>query len=108
MPADTRPRVDAHSLGSLCIYATRYALGRRSTAPGTVADVVRQCWASLDHRDRLTLLRDLREAIADDDRWLDGPEPRDPWSRPLGGECDSRTWRDLLAWMVDGGADAAC
>jgi hypothetical protein len=80
-------------LGDLCVYAVRYALGRTSGAPSDVASAVRVAWPAITDDARATLLRDLREAIEDDD--TDRRIGRRT-GRRLGHDCDRETWTSLL------------
>ena len=66
----------------LFLYAMRYALGRRTD----VAEAIAEHWDNLNERSQNLILRDLREAIAEDDR-LPGR---------LGDGCDREVWDRLL------------
>lgn len=85
--------VDRHELGILLLQSLRYALGRRSTAPGETADMIKTYWQNIEPQFRGFLLRDLREEIE--------RHERSPGLGVLGDSCDERTWRDLLTWMLD-------
>ncbi len=80
-----------HDLGTLLLFSLRYALGRRSSAPSDVADMVRRYWGAADTAHRGFLLRDLREGFERAFRLGDGSD--------LGDECDRQTWAALLIWM---------
>lgn len=81
----------------ILLYAMRYTLGRRSTAPSDVADEVRSAWKALSPECRRILQRDLSAEIKRDD------ESRAAGSkyRPLGDDCDRATWLALRNWMAD-------
>ena len=77
-----------HDLGTLCIQAQRYAMGRRSTAPLATSEIIRHAWPELEANDRAILVRDLDEQLRDEERCPGA----------LGGACDVRTWREQREW----------
>jgi len=77
--------VTSSELGTMLIYAERYAMGRSTAAPTEVCDLIRKYWNKLDKNDRECLVRDVNTAIER--------------GRPLGMSCDAVVWKDLAAWM---------
>lgn len=72
----------------VAVYATRYALGRRTAAPADVADFI------LAHRDDIRADAGCRDAIIRD--------IREQAALGYGAECDRDTWVQVL--HVLGGA----
>ena len=70
----------------LFLYSMRYALGRRTAAPSDVADHIVAHWEKLNDRAQMLILRDLKQAIEEDDR-----QPG-----RLGDRCDRAVWDELL------------
>jgi hypothetical protein len=87
--------LDSHTIGTLVICATRYAMGRRSTAPSIVCSAVRACWQWMEPQDRSTLVRDLRDELDRAERGIYGEQ------RTLGARCDHREWLTLLDWCME-------
>lgn len=67
---------------TILVFAFRYALGRKSTAPGFVADVLTKRWSDLQPHSRLQVQREISSAI-------DMGEAGQP--------CDVETWKQVLA-----------
>jgi len=65
----------------LLLHSVRYAVGRRSTAPSTTADLVRRYWRLLLPEQVAQIVREIRE------------------ERYLGDECDARTWTEMCEWL---------
>ena len=65
----------------LLIYAFRYTLGRRTYAPHTVIDVLKQCWHELHDGDKALFKREIAKAIEND---------------MAGDECDKKAWQSIL------------
>lgn len=66
---------------NILVFAFRYALGRRSTAPGIVADHLIKRWADLSPQSRAQVKKEINTAI----HYGDAGDP-----------CDVETWRDVL------------
>lgn len=84
---------NGHDIGSMLLWSLRYALGRRSTAPGSVAQCIQRYWHLSDDAHRGYLFRDLVQEVR---RAWHGCMPE-----VLGDECDRWTWIHLLWWMRD-------
>ena len=69
--------VGRQTLSRLLLWSTRYAMGRRSTAPVEVASLVVVLGDYLEDDDRATILRDYEEALRHGE---------------LGDPCDAREW----------------
>lgn len=81
--------VDNHNLWLLVLHEMRYAMGRKTSAPSTSADHVRQFWNAFSQPGREQLLREVHQAL----------DIQDTFGRGLGDACDVQTWRELAAWM---------
>lgn len=66
----------------ILVFAFRYALGRMSTAPGIVADVLIKRWNEMDPHARYQVQSEIEAAI---DRG------------GAGQPCDVETWKKVLA-----------
>lgn len=88
---ETPKTIASSDVGALLLWSLRYAMGRRSTAPGDVADCIRRYWHLSDEAHRGFLLRDLREEF---ERAF-----RTGGHEMLGDNCDVETWASLLFWM---------
>lgn len=76
------------------VFAFRYALGRRSTAPGHMADQLKRHWTRLNTWTRVAIQREIEQAIRDHD---------------VGAPYDADTWREILALPVGRlGAERVC
>jgi len=80
---------DDPDTGFIVICAMRYAIGRKSYAPGLISQYIKRYWNLLDDNTRRVLKRDLAEEL-NSARAL-GVE--------VGRECDHQLWIKLLAWM---------
>ena len=56
-------------LGSMLIYAARYAHTRKTGAAMQVVNCAVRNWGALDHRHKLQLLRESKEATCNLDDW---------------------------------------
>ncbi len=65
------------------VYAFRYALGRRTTAPSHIRDQLWRHWQKLVGWTQRQICEDIRHAIATND---------------AGAACDVETWGDVLTW----------
>lgn len=65
----------------LLLHSVRYAVGRRSTAPSTTADLVRRYWRLLTREQVAQIVREIRE------------------EKYLGDSCDVATWTELCEWL---------
>lgn len=75
------------------VFAFRYALGRRSTAPGHVADLLKTYWPRLELWTREQIHRDIQHAIEND---------------AAGDKCDEQRWGELLALQATSPAVEVC
>ena len=79
-----------NSLGVICIFSLRYALGRRTYAPGLVVSYVKQRWFDLDEKDRRLMctqfVRDIHQAID---------------MGCAGDKCDIDTWTSFAEWLTE-------
>jgi hypothetical protein len=66
---------------TILVFAFRYALGRRSTAPGIVANHLIKQWANLAPHSKAQIREEIRTAINRGD---------------AGHPCDVETWREVL------------
>jgi hypothetical protein len=66
---------------TILIFAFRYALGRRSTAPGIVANHLIKQWANLAPHSQDQVREEINTAIIRGD---------------AGHPCDVETWREVL------------
>jgi len=66
---------------TILVFAFRYALGRRSTAPGIVANHLIKRWADLDYYTREQVKEEIRIAIIRGD---------------AGNSHDVETWQKVL------------
>lgn len=73
--------MDAYELGSLLVYAMRYALGRQTYAVNDVCGAIRKHWPRLLDREKGVIKRDIRE-------WL---EPHKYYS-----SSDINEWSSIL------------
>jgi hypothetical protein len=67
------------------VFAFRYALGRQSTAPSHVANMIRGHWSRLEPWTQKQIHREIEEAIR---------------LGEAGWDCDVETWRGILALPV--------
>ena len=67
---------------NILVFAFRYALGRKSTAPGIVADVLIERWNDLKPHTQIQVQREIGSAIA---------------MGNAGQPCDVETWKQVLA-----------
>ena len=75
-----------HSINeNILVFAFRYALGRRSTAPGIVADVLINRWNELKPHTQIQVQREIGSAMA---------------MGEAGGSIDLDTWQRVLALPV--------
>ena len=72
------PPVSARRIGPVLVYATRYAIGRRSGAASDVEAAISANLASLDDGCRQAICRDIIEAS------------------DYGDECDRECWMRIL------------
>lgn len=69
----------------ILVYAFRYALGRRTTAPSAVAVNITRNIKVLTRHDIEQMVREIGECAATDD---------------LGSPCDVDTWQDLKEYLL--------
>jgi hypothetical protein len=67
---------------TILVFAFRYALGRRSTAPGIISDVLIKRWNEMHRHARYQVQSEIEAAI-------DRGEAGQP--------CDVETWKKVLA-----------
>lgn len=75
--------------GQMMLQATRYALGRRTTAPSDTSSAIVCAWRAIPPYWQDLIERDLRDEIQ-------RAEQRGEY---VGDECDYRTWTNLLDWI---------
>lgn len=68
---------------AVLIFATRYALGRRTSAPNIVGEALRRHSDWLSHGDVQALIRDIEDQAA----------------LGYGDKCDQETWLSTLSWL---------
>ncbi len=83
-PSAWSTRVEHVDLAPLLLFAFRYALGRRSTAPSTVADLLARYGSVLSTPQRQSIVRDIDQAMAAG------------WA---GDDCDREVWRKVAKKM---------
>ena len=75
-----------HSINeNILVFAFRYALGRKTTAPGIVADVLIERWNELKPHTQIQVQREIGSAMA---------------MGEAGGSIDLDTWQRVLALPV--------
>lgn len=70
---------------NILVFAFRYALGRRTTAPGIVTDVLIERWNDLKSHTQIQVQREIGSAMA---------------MGEAGDPCDVETWRKILTLPV--------
>ena len=70
---------------NILVFAFRYALGRKTTAPGIVADVLINRWNDLKPHTQIQVQREIGSAMA---------------MGEAGSSCDLDTWQKVLALPV--------
>ena len=70
---------------NILVFAFRYALGRRSTAPGIVTDVLIKRWSEMNPHTQIQVQREIGSAMA---------------MGEAGSSCDLDTWQKVLALPV--------
>lgn len=70
---------------NILVFAFRYALGRKTTAPGIVADVLIERWNDLKSHTQIQVQREIGSAMA---------------MGEAGDPCDVETWRKILTLPV--------
>jgi len=89
------------TLGSMIIYAARYAMGRQSYAVGEVTGWLESHWDLLDGSVRGQIQEDIRERLADE-RHMEAIRPEEPArSGPLGQDADRERWLCILDLPTD-------
>ena len=78
---------ETRDFGSVCIFALRYAMGRRSYAPSTVIGFVTRNFEGFDIVDLKVMVKDIK----DYDRTYKGD---------FGDECDKRDWLNFKALLL--------
>lgn len=81
MPEDSPPDF-------LVLYATRYALGRRSYSVGEVVGWLKDNWGSISDNTKVTIRKDIEARIQRGSRL--------PEDHPLGDSCDRKQWEQIL------------
>lgn len=56
--------IPEHEQRELLIYAFRYALGRKTYAVSTVANIIKDSWNKLSENDKKLIRREIDEALA--------------------------------------------
>lgn len=86
----------------MAVYAFRYALGRMTSAPATVADWLFRHWDDLSVQTRRQIESELDKAFKEDDAQRAMLPPKDadiPLAtyQRLGHDCDRATWERVRA-----------
>lgn len=90
------------TFGSLIVYASRYAMGRKSYAVGEVTDWLKQHWDLLAPSVKEQIQTDIERRLKDESHAQvihDNPE-RKP-SQPLGQDFDREQWLEILDLPID-------
>jgi len=74
-------------LKNMAIFGFRYALGRMSTAPSIMVNILKKIWSDLSEGQQHLIQREIQEAIDHD---------------LAGMDCDVRTWEILLRLPLKG------
>lgn len=77
---------------TLWLGAFRYYLGRQTYAVSDFCELLAQEWSNLDSHTQTLILKELREAIKDDDE----DRLKDKGFHRLGDDCDRVEWLMLL------------
>jgi hypothetical protein len=88
---------EKRAVGSLIVYAARYAMGRESYAVGEVTDWIEDHWDVLSSHVKNQIQEDIRRRVEDEAhaRVLhDNPEREPP--QPLGQDIDRERWLRIL------------
>jgi hypothetical protein len=84
------------TLGSIIIYAARYAMGRQSYAVGEVTRWLEAHWDLLGGAVKQQIQEDIRERLGDE-RHMEAIRPEEPArSGPLGQDADRERWLAIL------------
>lgn len=70
---------------TILVFAFRYAIGRRSTAPGIVTDVLMKRWSEMNPHTQIQVQREIDSAMA---------------MGEAGDPCDVETWKKILTLPV--------
>lgn len=81
----------------IIVSAVRYAVGRRSYAPGLTIEWVKRWWHRMTPQTKRLLARDVNEEIELQDTF--GP----PSTRSLGFADQDKAWREFAKWLARGG-----
>lgn len=84
-----------HNIETLVLFAVRYAMGRKSTAPSCVADWLLENWGQLSFEIRSLIQRDIEFEIKRDDQYRANHPDEEHQDYPLGWNCDRQTWLNL-------------
>lgn len=83
------------------ICSLRYAMGRMSYVTSDVAHLIRALWPALPAKARVVLMRDMDEAVAQDEIDRDGHNGNPVFAAHLGMDMDRMVWINLRNWMRD-------
>jgi len=84
------------TLGSIIVYAARYAMGRQSYAVGEVTGWLEAHWGLLGGSVQGQIQEDIRERLGDE-RHMEAIRPEAPArSGPLGQDADRERWLSVL------------
>jgi hypothetical protein len=81
----------ADQLGLMMLQSVRYALGRRTSAPGNTKTAVTCAWSAIPKRWQDCIDRDVRGEI----------ERAECAGNTVGDRCDHETWVDLRDWIAN-------
>jgi len=70
----------------LMIFAFRYALGRKSTAPSTVTEIIKRNHHILDDNDKNQIIKDIKSAIK---------------LKSAGMDMDIKIWKSLAVFLKE-------
>lgn len=74
--------IPAEHFDDVIVYAFRYALGRITTAPDTMVEVLKDVWPDIKPCYRSLIHREIIDAIS---------------AGRAGQDCDVASWREVLA-----------
>ena len=83
-------KVPIREFNWLILFATRYAMGRESTAPSIMADLIKQNKKYLTEQTKNSIIEEI-EFCKD--------------TECLGKDCDITTWEDLVKELEEGNRD---
>lgn len=88
-PKKNATLVNSADMWTLLMCSVRYAMGRRSYMPSTVADLVRKHVDVLDDHNLLQIQKEVFEELARAERC----------GETLGDQVDHDGWKEFVAWI---------